>query len=466
MPVECDLNGWWPPGCGLVSQANDGVQNSITSFFANLLQNVASWIWSFITGAFSASDVDDSQWTAVEGLTNWWVIVMMTPLVIVMILQLLSALISQQPRRLVRALVGGAAAVPMVAAAVFLVRQLTAVSDSAATALLGSMGTDPYVLFMRLFGFEKAPADSGREWNVVSLAPGSNGGAAGAVVVTAMAVIVVWILAFILMCSMIFRSFALIVLAAVAPVALMLMPWEKTQQWARRWSEIVVALLLAKPLAATVLAVAIKLFAESKSFAGLAAGVVGMALACGAPLMAMRLVSFAGGELAAAAQTAGGGHVLSQSSGFAARQISRQTGGRFTLAGLAGRSAMNHPIQSSHPEFPDSALPPRAPLPQTQTGATPSNSPVGNDTAVMLDGAPSVPDQPSPQAQRASRQPPANSGSPGTGPVVSASSEPPQPSSSRPSAGPTASPAAAPRVQPPIRRQTVVQHPSDGDSHV
>ncbi|MCP9000308.1 hypothetical protein NFC73_11295 [Pseudarthrobacter sp. RMG13] len=195
MPVECDLNGWWPPGCGLVSQANDGVQGSITAFFANILQNVASWIWSFITGAFSVSDVDDSQWLAVEGLTNWWVIVMMTPLVIVMILQLLSALISQQPRRLVRALVGGAAAVPMVAGAVFLVRQLTAVSDSASSALLDSMGTDPYVLFMRLFGFEKAPADSGREWNVVSLAPGSAGGAAGAVVVTAMAVIVVWILA-------------------------------------------------------------------------------------------------------------------------------------------------------------------------------------------------------------------------------------------------------------------------------
>ena len=215
------------------------------------------------------------------------------------------------------------------------------------------------MLFMRLFGFEKAPAGSGREWNVVALAPGSTGGAAGAVVVTAMAVIVVWVLAFILMCSMIFRSFALIVLAAVAPVALMLMPWEKTKSWTRRWCEIVVALLLAKPLAATVLAVAIKLFAESKSFAGLAAGTVGMALACGAPLMALRLVSFAGGELAAAAQTAGGGHVLSRSSGFAARQISRQTGGRFTLAALASRSAMNRPIQSEPAGIPhqDAAAP-------------------------------------------------------------------------------------------------------------
>lgn len=58
MPVQCDLDGWWPPACGLVSQANDGVQGSMTSFFANILQGTASWIWSFITGAFSVSDVE------------------------------------------------------------------------------------------------------------------------------------------------------------------------------------------------------------------------------------------------------------------------------------------------------------------------------------------------------------------------------------------------------------------------
>ncbi|MEW9870689.1 type IV secretion system protein [Arthrobacter sp. HS15c] len=365
MPVECDLNGWWPPGCGLVSQANDGATGAVTSLFANILQNVASWLWAFITGAFSASDVDDSQWLAVDGITNWWVIVMMTPLVVVMILQLLSGLISQQPRRIGRALLGGALAVPLVAGAVYLVRQLTKVSDSASAALLESMGSDPYLVFMRLFGFERAAEGSGREWNIVSLSPGTTGGAVGGVVVTAMAVIVVWILAFILMCSMIFRSFALIVLAAVAPVALMLVPWDRTKTWARRWSEVVVALLLAKPLAATVLAVAVKLFADSKSFAGLAAGTVGMALACGAPLMALRLVSFAGGELAAAAQSAGGGHVLSRTSSIAARQMSRQIGGRFTLAGMLSRSSMTRPIRSSRPEFPTRALPAVVPAPSS-----------------------------------------------------------------------------------------------------
>ncbi|MCA4132645.1 type IV secretion system protein [Arthrobacter sp. M4] len=343
---------------------------AVTALFANILQNIASWLWAFITGAFTASDVDDSQWLSIEGVTSWWVVVMMTPLVVVMILQILSGLLSQQPRRIGRALAGGAVAVPLVGGAVYVVRQLTKASDEASAALLKSIGSDPYLVFMRLFGFERAPEGSGREWNVVSLAPGTNGGAAGAVIVTAMAVIVVWILAFILMCSMIFRSFALVVLAAVAPVALMLLPWDKTKSWAGRWCEVVVALLLAKPLAATVLAVAVKLFTEAKSFAGLAAGTVGMALACGAPLMALRLVSFAGGELAAAAQTAGGGHVLSRSTSVAARQISRQTGGRLTLASMVSRSSMTRPIHSSRPIFPTRAL-----------------APVGHSTAAQENGS-------------------------------------------------------------------------------
>ncbi|WP_115787456.1 type IV secretion system protein [Arthrobacter silvisoli] len=456
MPVECDLNGWWPPGCGLVSQANDGVQGSITTLFANILQNVASWIWSFITGAFSVSDVDDSQWTAVTGLTNWWVIVMMTPLVVVMILQLLSGLISQQPRRIGRALIGGAAAIPMVAAAVYLVRQLTRVGDSASTAILSSLGTDPYIVFMRLFGFERAPVGSGREWNVVSLSPGTSSGAVGAVIVTAMATIVVWILAFILMCSMIFRSFALIVLAAVAPVALMLMPWEQTKSWARRWSEIVVALLLAKPLAATVLAVAIKLFAESKSFAGLAGGVVGMALACGAPLMALRLVSFAGGELAAAAQTAGGGHVLSRGSSITARQISRHLSGRFTLAGLAGRQSITRPIQSSRPQFPTRALSPRAPLPGTAVTAPPRGP--GGGSTLMLDAGGSLSGPSSPRVREADSPPPVPDTS-RTAKSGKASSLTPRPQSPPAQARP-------PIVPPPNDRQRVVVHPPvSGGSH-
>ncbi|MFB8370356.1 type IV secretion system protein [Pseudarthrobacter sp. NPDC055928] len=457
MPVECDLNGWWPPGCGLVSQANDNAIGTVTSLFANILQNMASWLWAFITGAFTVSDIDDSHWLSIRGLTSWWVVVMMTPLVVVMILQVLSGLISQQPRRIGRAMVGGAAAIPLVGAAVYLVRQLTRASDLASAALLQSIGSDPYLVFMRLFGFERAPEGSGREWNLVSLAPGTTGGPAGAVVVTVMAVIVVWILAFILMCSMIFRSFALVVLAAVAPVALMLLPWDKTKSWARRWCEVVIALVLAKPLAATVLAVAVKLFAESKSFAGLAAGTVGMALACGAPLMALRLVSFAGGELAAAAQTAGGGHVLSRSSSMAARQISRQTGGRLTLASLVSRSAMTRPISSSRSIFPTQALTPavlsRVPSPKANGGQ------LALRTGQSI-GAPNSVNPPGSQQDLVRTEPHRASGT-APGPMRQAPL-----GDAEPRAHPNASLPAPSRVQPPKPHQPRINPPNGGTPHV
>ncbi|MFX1821788.1 type IV secretion system protein [Pseudarthrobacter sp. CC4] len=456
MPVECDLNGWWPPGCGLVSQTNDNAIGAVTALFANILQNMASWLWAFITGAFTVSDVDDSQWLSIEGLTSWWVVVMMTPLVVVMILQILSGLVSQQPRRIGRAMLGGAAAIPLVGAAVYLVRQLTRASDLASAALLESIGSDPYLVFMRLFGFERAPEGAGREWNLVSLAPGNMGGAPGAVVVTVMAVIVVWILAFILMCSMIFRSFALVVMAAAAPVALMLLPWDKTKSWARRWCEVVVALVLAKPLAATVLAVAVKLFAESKSFAGLAAGTVGMALACGAPLMALRLVSFAGGELAAAAQTAGGGHILSRSSSVAARQISRQAGGRLTLANLVGRAAMTRPISSSRNAFPTQVL---------ATAVRSEGSVAGGGGGQLALRAGSVPGATS--ARQPSESADFRRVEPGKRGGPSASARQAPPGDMEPRAHPNVSAPSRQRVQPSPRPQPPrIDPPKGGNPHV
>ncbi|NVM97740.1 type IV secretion system protein [Arthrobacter sp. SDTb3-6] len=343
--VKCSAGGWWPPGCGMISQTQDLATQTITDMFASILANMASWMWSFISGAFGVSDIGPSEWATVGGVTQWWIVVMMTPLVVAMILQLLGGIISQQPRRIGRAVIAGGIAVPVVFGAVSLMQKLTHFTDSASATLLSTLGSDPYMVFMRLFGFERAPAGSGREWDLVSMSSPGDSGPTGPVIVTVAAIALVWVMAFILMCSMIFRSFALLVLAATAPVAIMLMPWERTKSWTRRWCETVVALLIAKPLAATVLAVAVKLFANSTSFAGLASGAVGMALACAAPLMALRLVSFAGGELAAAAQVAGGGHVLTRSSGFAARQVGRQMGGKLSLSSIGAKGPA--PIQSS-----------------------------------------------------------------------------------------------------------------------
>lgn len=478
-PLECTFGGWWPLGCGIVSAAKDTVNSSISGFFAGILESIASWLWSFISGAFGVSDVDDSQWAAVQGLTSWWVVVMMTPLVAVMILQLVSGLISQQPRRIWRALIGGFVAVPVVGGAVYLMQALTHVSDSASTALLATMGPDPYVVFMRLFGIQRGPAGSGQAWIVSPIGGQVTTGdqITGTIVITVLATLIVWVLAFILMCSMIFRSFALIVLAAVAPVALMLMPWEKTKSWAGRWCELVVALLLAKPLAATVLAVAVKLYANSTSFAGMAAGAVGMTLACAAPLMALKLVGFAGGELAAAAQTAGGGHLAHTGANFAGRQLGQQLRGHHMLTSGSSMKSPKVVSSSTKPETahvkdsaesgstaspekpkiqqrPGATETPQAPTAQSPTAQGPGQTPATpTPNRKQNSGQPRAPQSPptgNTAEARTSRsappQPPSTSA-----PRPSAASTSPEPSRPRPSSGPKPRPPASPPRNPPIR---------------
>ncbi|MDQ0278773.1 hypothetical protein QO003_003076 [Arthrobacter silviterrae] len=448
--VKCGADGWWPPGCGIVSQANDDFASSVTAYIAGILENMASWMWSFISGAFGVSNIDTSEWAIVSGLTNWWIVVMMTPLVVVMIVQLIAGLVSQQPRRIGRALLGGALAVPLVFVATGLMGKLSSFTDSASTALLQTLGTDPYVVFMRLFGFQRAPLGSGRTWDVVSLSTGTAAGPVGGVVVTAIAVLVVWILSFILMCSMIFRSFALIVLAAVAPVALMLLPWERTKSWTRLWCETVVALLIAKPLAATVLAVAVKLFANSTSFSGLASGAVGMVLACGAPLMALKLVSFAGGEIAGAAQMAGGGHVASRAGSFTGRQLGRQFGGKVHLPGTGDKGPSPVPSTPRVGSLHQNSVPLGTPAPFGGSGPKGSSSRPSGGAWPMPGSAPKGnaesghghdgPERPAHGQRNVSTPQPAQAKSPTTSrypgrPRTTASSPPP--------------PSPAPTVKPP-----------------
>jgi hypothetical protein len=209
-------------------------------------------------------------------------------------------------------------------------------------------------------------------------------------------------------------------------------------------------------LAATVLAVAVKLFADSKSFAGLAAGTVGMALACGAPMMALRLVSFAGGELAAAAQTAGGGHVLSRSTSVAARQISRQAGGRLTLANMVSRSAMTRPISSSRNVFPTQVSAPPVPA-----GLT-SPDPDGGQRALKSGSSTGSPDAPQSAEPRGFvRASPPSQG--GAAPAPARQSTPTEPG---PRARPPAHTPGQSSPQPPKPQPARIDPPKGGTPHV
>lgn len=310
---------------------------------------------------------------------------------------------------------------------------------------------------MRLFGFQQGPADSGQAWVVSPIGgqPTTGDQITGTIVITVLATLIIWVLAFILMCSMIFRSLALIVLAAVAPVALMLMPWEKTKSWTGRWCEVVIALLLAKPLAATVLAVAVKLYADATSFAAMAAGAVGMTLACAAPLMALKLVGFAGGELAAAAQTAGGGHLAHTGAHFAGRQLGQQLRSHHLLAPGGSMKSPKVVQSSAKPETAhvkdsaDSGATSSSEKPKIQQRPGAATSPQAPTAPAPDSGQAAAPQ--TPNRQQKSGQPRAFQSPPGGDPAPSGKDTPvpPQqasPGVSRPSAASASSESAPPKV--------------------
>lgn len=182
--------------------------------------------------------------------------------------------------------------------------------------------------------------------------------------------------------------------------------------------------------------------------------------------MALRLVTFAGGELAAAAQTAGGGHVLSRTSSIAARQMSRQIGGRFTLAGMLSRSSMTRPIRSSRPEFPTRALPATVPAPSSPGSPGGGSRMLGAGRAGPANGTPELHGTTSLGGGHPDRRP---STRPAAGPSegIDLSTDRAQVRSAPPPPDASNSSATRPMKSPPITRPHPPTDPrAGGDPHV
>lgn len=116
---------------------------------------------------------------------------------------------------------------------------------------------------------------------------------------------------FLVMLMLGFRRWALIVMLALAPLALMFLPAEKASKGiAWKWLQIVLALLAAKPLAAIIMAVTARLMASSGevNLLMLVVAMMSFMIAAAAPLIAMKFFGFMNAEIGHAyAQAAGEG---------------------------------------------------------------------------------------------------------------------------------------------------------------
>lgn len=261
------------------------------AFLGRLTDGFAEMSWNLVKSAFlgSASTITDGQWDLAAAFTNRFAAIMTIFTVIVALIQLVRAAIAGDMRRAAQAGLGALLAWPVTALSVWFAIKATGAMDYLVVEMLGSQTTK-----------NLAPLFSINPSNALA---GPNG-AAGALLPSLLLLLVFWVFSLVLSMTLIFRNFALVVLVAFGPVALMLMAWETSRAWAKVWFQSVLALIIAKPLAAAILLLAAQLVGDTKDLSGpeaiapMITALVAIVLACAAPAASLALLRFTGASSA------------------------------------------------------------------------------------------------------------------------------------------------------------------------
>jgi hypothetical protein len=312
----------------LSCQAAQSVSTSLDQF----AQTLGSWFAGMLNGALNADSSvkifqsgDRTGSFANAGFAaqfGFWMTIMAAVLLVVALGQIIVAMVNGNLKRIGR--IGGALliSVPVTLFALLLMEQandfVNEVTNSFLVQLEGTNGgslTNAVLNITGLRAFDVAPYSSGSPW----LVGGATGGAGltpvgvlavgGSSIMTILIMLLLMVACGFLAIAMLVRVFGLAVLAVVAPIALMFIGQPKFHAWAKGWVEIVIGLLLAKPLAAAVIGVAIAIVQgdptngqqatgqTTTDFFGVIAGFVGLLVAAASPIATIALCRFTGNEI-------------------------------------------------------------------------------------------------------------------------------------------------------------------------
>jgi hypothetical protein len=312
----------------LSCQAAQSVSTSLDQF----AQTLGQWFAGMLNGALNADSSvkifqsgDKTGSFANAGFAaqfGFWLTIMAAVLLVVALGQIIIAMVNGNLKHIGR--IGGALliSVPVTLFALLLMEQandfVNDVTNSFLAQLEGTNGgslTNAVLNITGLSAFDVAPYSSGSPW----LVGGVTGGAGltpvgvlavgGSSIMTILIMLLLMVACGFLAIAMLVRVFGLAVLAVVAPIALMFIGQPKFHAWAKGWVEIVIGLLLAKPLAAAVIGVAIAIVQgdptngqqatgqTTTDFFGVIAGFVGLLVAAASPIATIALCRFTGNEL-------------------------------------------------------------------------------------------------------------------------------------------------------------------------
>lgn len=289
------------------------VNESIARFMYSSALNMAHFMADSIKVAFDSTAPTAANWQSANGQFLFWIQVMLPIVMAVALAQIGIAAILQDWARMRRVVLGAVLGVPLSGVAVWLMQKASTVTDGITTNILSTVqgdGKDSLSSAIgNMFGLTLT-ADTemtkfiangtGINANSFLGSAASNAqhtqAAIGMYVLVLVLVGVMWLASLFLFGAMALRLFGLVVLAALAPIGLMMVGQPKLAVWAERWANVTLGFLVAKPLAAAVIAVAVSLAGNNGSLVGVVVGCVGLFIAAFSPLWATKFMSFASAE--------------------------------------------------------------------------------------------------------------------------------------------------------------------------
>lgn len=298
-------------GC-FVSDFGCQASQAVAGFMGSTIRNLGDFIATMIAGAFN-TNIDPGSWDIAHSQFLFWVAVTAPVIVIIALVQIGIAMIIQDTSRIGRTAAGAALAIPFSAICVWGMQQFSGITDDVTrnltTSVQGGALSDGLLRVVGIFdapkqatGAAMASASFSKD-SVIYLMAAQGGQSQGAVGEYVMALLIVGLMmiaSLFLFIAMSIREFGLLALAAMAPVGLMMIGQPKLTVWAQRWMSLTTGLLIAKPLAAGVILLAVQLSKSSQSIGVILVAAGAVIVASFSPLWATKLVSFAGAEVGTA----------------------------------------------------------------------------------------------------------------------------------------------------------------------
>jgi len=294
--------------------ADFGCQSSqaLAQFMGSTTKNLGDFTATMIAGSFNVN-IDQGSWNIAHSQFLFWIAVTAPVILIIALVQIGIAMILQDWSRIGRTAAGAALAIPFSAICVWGMQKASGITDDVTHTLTSVVqGGDLSQGLLRVLGLFDAPkqihgtvmktmqfSQDGVIWGMAT--QGAQGpGAVGEYVMALIIVALMAIASLFLFVAMSIREFGLLALAAMAPVGLMMIGQPKLTAWAQSWINVSVGLLIAKPLAAGVVLLAVELTKTSLSIGVILVAAGAVMAASFSPLWATKLVSFAGAEVGTA----------------------------------------------------------------------------------------------------------------------------------------------------------------------